>query len=180
MRIKRKTLIGYLSTVMALLMLNGCCHLCTGRTQGSTMLTGSHSITMRGENDCGVEGQDPCNCINDMGEHCRKRLAIVKKVLCREFGQQIWISGKPINESDWAVDNCIDVTVEGKTHRITGILDIDGIAYSERDGDIPSEYWVKATDITSWIPRNKCMEVTFEFLDLGVKWGYSDVYLIVK
>lgn len=92
--------------------------------------------------------------------------------LTRQVDQKFYVSGNPDSLQPWAVDNILLISRNAIPGLQTPIL--------PDTPTISRNHCREPLEITAYFPAQQTMEVTFSLVDLGIKWGNTDIYLLVK
>lgn len=92
--------------------------------------------------------------------------------ISRKTGEKIFLSGHPDNPSPWAVDNIILISKSA----LPGLKS----PVSEAMPIIPKNLYREALDITDYFPADAAVQITFSLVDLGIKWGNSNIFLVFQ
>jgi hypothetical protein len=107
-----------------------------------------------------------------VSEANRWRFAKKKITVRREAHQHVVVAGDAAGTGKWAVDDRL--IVNGKN--------FEGLCrpYEGEYGYIPGESRCLPLDITSLVPPNRDTVLTVELADHGIRWGNTDIYIVIK
>jgi len=107
-------------------------------------------------------------------ESINYRWAYNKKsiTITRLENQKFYLSGDADNLSPWAADNIL--TISGN--------DISGLSAPvlPETTVISETHCRDSIEITDYFPSQKTVEVRFALVDLGIRWGNTNIYLVIR
>ncbi len=91
--------------------------------------------------------------------------------LTRKADQKIFISGSPDELTPWAVDNILVIS----NNTISGLKN----PVLPETTQLSQEHYRAPLEISDYFPIQKPLEITFSLVDLGIRWGNTDIYLLI-
>lgn len=107
-------------------------------------------------------------------ESVNHRWVYLKKsiTITRQANQRFYLSGEAAGLSPWAADNILSIS----NNDIPGL----GVPITPETSVINREHCRDPIEITDYFPAQETVEIRFSLVDLGIKWGNTDIYLVIR